>query len=87
MRSPRPTRRGLLGAVSFDTEEPHHYYEVLAGEGDRPEAVVDFKLSSLSVDGLFPLWLLHCGPEVFEDVGILDLDCYVVVQDTEEVNR
>ena len=87
MRSPRPTRRGLLSAVSLDTEEPHHWYEVLAGEGDRPEAVVDFELSALSVDGLFPLWVLHRGPEVFGDVGILDLDCDVVVQDTEEVNR
>jgi hypothetical protein len=60
---------------------------VLAGEGDRPEAVVDFKLNTLSVDGLFPLWVLHCGPEVFGDVGILDLDCDVVVQDLEEANR
>ena len=31
MRSPRPTRRARLGAVSLDTEEPHHWYEVLAG--------------------------------------------------------
>ena len=60
---------------------------MLASEGNRPEAVVDFKLGALSVDGLFPLWVLHCCPEVFGDVGILDLDCYVVVQDTEEVNR
>ena len=60
---------------------------MLAGEWERPEAVVDFKLRTLSIDGLFPLRVLHCGPEVFGDVGILDLDCDVVVQDTEEVNR
>ena len=59
---------GFLGAVSLDTKEPHHWCEVLAGEWDRPEAFIDFKISALSVNGLFPLWVLHCGPEVFRDV-------------------
>jgi hypothetical protein len=62
----------FLGAVCLDVEVPHHGDEVLVGEWNLSEALVNFKLGEFLVDSGCPLWLLHSVPEGLGDIWVLE---------------